>query len=364
MTASFFDTLVSASDDAKPQASQDSTTSSASLVFESAATDSPCSPKQQQQHNKNNKIGERPKLPVYEDYLPDWQALKKTYASQKDVLHQQMISQLQKLRDLEERFDKMSGDFHSKVENAYLRLSDELTEWQTSLDVEKSKYEKEKELMREVRKIQDEKVKLNVGGQLFETSLTTLRRDPNSMLAAMFNGHRTTKPDADGSYFIDRDSTYFRLVLNYLRDMRIPPNVRNNPKIMDELIQEARFYKISGLLKLRWLDLPKVTQDQLWKLYPIQKEQQAVTMLLQNKDLSGLDFSNYRIDPRSRFDGSNLENAHFEHAWFVFDFDHKVDFINTYMMGARFPAAGTPQRAPGVQFKLEGAITNDPLIEN
>jgi hypothetical protein len=29
-----------------------------------------------------------------------------------------------------------------------------------------------------------------VGGQVFETSLTTLRRDPNSMLASMFGGNR------------------------------------------------------------------------------------------------------------------------------------------------------------------------------
>ena len=31
-------------------------------------------------------------------------------------------------------------------------------------------------------------VKLNVGGKRFTTSLQTLARDPNSMLAAMFSG--------------------------------------------------------------------------------------------------------------------------------------------------------------------------------
>jgi hypothetical protein len=76
------------------------------------------------------------------------------------------------------------------------------------------------------------KIKLNVGGQLFETSLSTLRRDPNSTLAAMFDGHSCISPDeTDGSYFIDRDSTYFRLVLNYLRDLKVPQSIRENPKM-------------------------------------------------------------------------------------------------------------------------------------
>ena len=61
-------------------------------------------------------------------------------------------------------------------------------------------------------------VKLNVGGQHFVTSVQTLRKDPNSILAAMFSGKFDTKPSEDGSFFIDRDGTHFRFILNYLRD--------------------------------------------------------------------------------------------------------------------------------------------------
>ena len=60
-------------------------------------------------------------------------------------------------------------------------------------------------------------VKLNVGGQHFVTSVQTLRKDPNSMLAAMFSEKFDTKPSEDGSFFIDRDGTHFRFILNYLR---------------------------------------------------------------------------------------------------------------------------------------------------
>ena len=60
-------------------------------------------------------------------------------------------------------------------------------------------------------------IKLNVVGQHFTTSLQTLTKDPGSMLHAMFSGRFDTKPAEGGSYFIDRDGTHFRYILNYLR---------------------------------------------------------------------------------------------------------------------------------------------------
>ncbi|CAO3595124.1 unnamed protein product [Absidia cylindrospora] len=185
------------------------------------------------------------------DSLPEWQMLSKSYKSQKQDLHSRIKEQLNDLNELEDRFEKMSIDFHRKVETAYTHLSDDLAEWQEELDIEKSCSEREKDLMKLIRKAQEEKIKLNVGGQLFETSLSTLQRDPDSILAAMFTCHSCIAPDEnDGSYFIDRDSTYFRLVLNYLRDLKVPSCIRDDPKIMDELMQEARHYNITGLMKL------------------------------------------------------------------------------------------------------------------
>ena len=54
-------------------------------------------------------------------------------------------------------------------------------------------------------------VKLNVGGKIYKTTLDTLRKDPDSMLCAMFSGRHELKPDEeDGAYFIDRDGKLFR----------------------------------------------------------------------------------------------------------------------------------------------------------
>jgi len=38
------------------------------------------------------------------------------------------------------------------------------------------------------------------------------------MLSAMFSGRHNVTKDEDGRYFIDRDGTHFRYILNYLRD--------------------------------------------------------------------------------------------------------------------------------------------------
>ena len=45
-------------------------------------------------------------------------------------------------------------------------------------------------------------VKLNVGGQLFTTTLATLQKYPDSMLGAMFNGSFNNSGNDDGCHFI------------------------------------------------------------------------------------------------------------------------------------------------------------------
>ncbi|CAH3128269.1 unnamed protein product [Pocillopora meandrina] len=88
-------------------------------------------------------------------------------------------------------------------------------------------------------------IQLNVGGHRFTTSLQTLTKDPNSMLAAMFSGKFEMKPSEDGTFFIDRDGTHFRFVLNYLRTGKL---TKKGATFLDELAEEAAFYQIQGIL--------------------------------------------------------------------------------------------------------------------
>ena len=89
-------------------------------------------------------------------------------------------------------------------------------------------------------------VKLNVGGHYFTTSLQTLTRDPNSMLAVMFSGKFEMKPLEDGAFFIDRDGTHFRFILNYLRTGKL--TLPDGATSLKEFAEEAEFYQIQGIL--------------------------------------------------------------------------------------------------------------------
>ena len=89
-------------------------------------------------------------------------------------------------------------------------------------------------------------VKLNVGGHHFTTSVQTITKDPDSMLAAMFSGKFETKPSEDGTFFIDRDGTHFRFILNYLRTGKL--TLPEGATFLKELQEEAEFYQIQGII--------------------------------------------------------------------------------------------------------------------
>ncbi|XP_065837528.1 uncharacterized protein [Oscarella lobularis] len=88
-------------------------------------------------------------------------------------------------------------------------------------------------------------VSLNVGGTVFMTTVETLAQDPHSILAIMVANNQS---EPDGSYFFDRDPTHFRYILNYLRaGIHYRPDTDLASR---ELLLEARYYKVSAIVRL------------------------------------------------------------------------------------------------------------------
>ena len=66
-------------------------------------------------------------------------------------------------------------------------------------------------------KMVENNLKLNVGGSIFETCLTTLQAEPDSALARMFTEPMLPKTDLSGAYIIDSSPENFGAVLNWCR---------------------------------------------------------------------------------------------------------------------------------------------------
>ncbi|KAG4999958.1 hypothetical protein JHK82_021129 [Glycine max] len=89
-----------------------------------------------------------------------------------------------------------------------------------------------------------DRIKLNVGGKLFETTFSTLRSGgPDSLLFALSN-RRSADPSP---VFIDRDPEIFSVLLSLLRTSHLPSAARRFSK--HELADEALFYGIDSHLR-------------------------------------------------------------------------------------------------------------------
>lgn len=82
-------------------------------------------------------------------------------------------------------------------------------------------------------------IRLNVGGFVFETSRTTLEHSDS-----FFSGLVSVPSDNNNYFFVDRDPTHFRYVLNWMRGVRELPE---DDAALRELAWEADFYSMRAL---------------------------------------------------------------------------------------------------------------------
>nr|XP_058953323.1 uncharacterized protein LOC131780736 [Pocillopora verrucosa] len=208
----------------------------------------------------------------------------------------------------------------SPSDRTFEELHKHINDVHNILKRETNKLRKEKEAFDEVAKklehVHFSKIlKLNVGGHMFTTSLETMTKDPGSMLHAMFSSRFDTKPGEDGSYFIDRDGTHFRYILNYLRTGELI--VPNDEIIRRELLAEAKFYQVEGMIN----ELeptpsadPIPTVVQPFKDSVILSFSQAQTLMNWLKNTPGVSNSDELLLYRASRDG-----------WFSFNFHSHCD---------------------------------------
>ena len=83
---------------------------------------------------------------------------------------------------------------------------------------------------------------LNVGGYTFVCTRTTLANRGGNFFASLIERH----PDV-GEFFIDRDPSHFRYILNYLRGHVVLPF---DEQVLDELAHEADYFCLDDLARM------------------------------------------------------------------------------------------------------------------
>lgn len=249
------------------------------------------------------------------------------------------------LKTMEEKLNSDRADFDREMvlqqEKAQASFAKEILEFEN----EKEKLEMEKERMKKVYNFQSNKVKLDVGGHVFSTSLTTLRRDPESMLAVMFSG-RHELVEEDGTFFLDRDGTYFRHILNFLRDGFQPDTLPQEEVVLKQIQAEANYYQLNGLVEAVESILnppppaPDVTQQEINSMLGTVMRQTADTGYPPCLDVGSepggprhVDFVFHNMTKTNLdFNGKKLSGLSFAHTTFT----HNVSFIGAQLVNACF----------------------------
>ena len=130
------------------------------------------------------------------------------------------------------------------------------------------------------------KIKLNVGGTIFHTTLSTLvsPTSASSMLSSMFSGHFPLELDSKGAYFLDRDPLLFRHILNFLRDGSLPLSSLT-PHTKHALLRESRFFGLSSLTHALHAETREMKARQRREL---SQEKEYKMCTVEEKEMTGL----------------------------------------------------------------------------
>eukprot|EP01114_Cavostelium_apophysatum_P013813 TRINITY_DN3434_c0_g1_i1.p1 TRINITY_DN3434_c0_g1~~TRINITY_DN3434_c0_g1_i1.p1 ORF type:complete len:326 (+),score=52.32 TRINITY_DN3434_c0_g1_i1:40-1017(+) len=141
------------------------------------------------------------------------------------------------------------NQIRSQCERLQKRAEDELAE----VESQKKSLEEEKRLFDETTKKLEkyhssDKVKFNVGGTHFTTTVSTLELAEPSFFTSIVSKRHNLKPEEDGSIFIDRNPTYFSYILDYLRTGKLL--IPKKDHIREAVLIEAEFYNLEGIVQL------------------------------------------------------------------------------------------------------------------
>ena len=248
------------------------------------------------------------------------------------------------------REDKEKFEFDMQRRELDLERKEEIHEQRVELEKkdlaeERCTYEETKETV-EHHAATDKQhiITLDVGGDKFYTDMRTLERHPDSIFPLLVQKLRPRI-----TVFIDRDSKHFRFILNYMRQgeevFRGTALRGKDHYDLEEMICDARYYKLNGFMKLltrHKIRLAQTTPITFKKLFTekcivapnpsLQRYETIRPLLFKDRNMTGILFENVHFKHKISFEGSLLNGAIFRHCVF----DAMMIFTGADISGASF----------------------------
>jgi len=300
--------------------------------------------------------------------------------SQTKLLQPELVAVMQKVQTLEKNFDQRERELaqrqkeleESKREiemerkTALAEIENKRKTHESAMQFERDHLQQEWKNFEETRaqarrsaraaiEDRDDVLTVEVGGEKFRTTMRTLGSNPDSnllRLAAEVAGESPpSSRDRHKHIFIDRDSKHFRLILNFLRqgeEVLHGSILRGADRyVLHDILCEVRYYKLSDLERLiqrRIITLDKALDFQ--HLVTVEhcfaslkttttsnfKSMTTKSILLKQKNLTGITFDRVYFKHATSFEGSVLVGAKFRECFF----DAAITFVNADLYQASF----------------------------
>jgi len=128
----------------------------------------------------------------------------------------------------------------STLKNRLESIENQLEDQMKDLDTRERKWTKLDKYVEEILKVQNDVLRLNIGGKKFAASVDTFLKTPDTLFYRLI---LSKKIDLNDEIFFDRSPTLFPVILNYLRTKKINYKAYTNEELK-QLSTEAEYYEV------------------------------------------------------------------------------------------------------------------------
>ena len=181
------------------------------------------------------------------------------------------------------------------------------------------------------------------------------------MLGVMFSGRHSITRQNDGSIFIDRDGTYFRIILNYLRGTITSRDQLPDDKfLLSDLLAEVNYYQLQGLKEIIKPNSKKpceiTTKEEIFESLEIthQCRQTSKDLSFRKSILDDVCFDNIKIRHSLDFSDASLVNTTFNDCYFFRNCQYSFD--RTDLRGLEFENCYVQTKSGGFEPWSKSAV--------